>query len=333
MKQLHGGTSVSGKPAKTSAPDKPLVSIITVCLNSEKYLEQTIQSVLGQTYDNIEYIIIDGGSTDKTLDIIRKYEERIEYWVSEPDRGIYAAMNKGISFSRGEWVGIINSDDFYAKDTVRLVVEAARSDKEAQLFCGNIKILNSREFKDRRDCWERKGQIGNFLLKKLKICHPTCFVSRKIYAKFKFNTNFMFAADSDFVVRLYANNVKFGYINEPLAYARPGGIGSSLPARCESYQIKTFYKTFPPRLTRAALKKSLETGRPSLPFFVLFLVNTLQIFPILCSIMENTVKLIMANINPKLTRHNANKHRWKLNFGVFQLKYRLFRVFFYRYGK
>ena len=333
MKQLHGGTRISGKPAKTSAPDKPLVSIITVCLNSEKYLEQTIQSVINQTYDNIEYIIIDGGSTDKTLDIIRKYEKYIEYWVSEPDKGIYDAMNKGIAFARGEWVGIINSDDFYARDTVKLVVEAAGTDKEAQIFCGNIKILNSRESKDLRDCRELKGQTGD-LLKKLKIIHPTCFVSRKIYAKFKFNTNFMFAGDMDFVTRLYSDNVKFGYVDELLAYARPGGLGSSLPARREFYQIKTFYKTFPPRLTRAALKKSLETGRPSLPYLLLFLVNTLQIFPVLCNILGNTIKLILANINPKFTRKNSGEYRREINFGIFQLKYKLlFKVFFYRYGK
>ena len=314
-------------------PGKPLVSIITVCLNSEKYLEQTIQSVLGQTYDNIEYIIIDGGSTDKTLDVVRKYEEHIECWVSEPDKGIYDAMNKGISFARGEWVGIINSDDFYAKDTVKLVVEAAGTDKEAQLFLGNLKLLNSRESIDPCDCWGKKGQVGDFLLKKLKVYHPTCFVSRKVYAKFKFNTSFMFGADSDFIVRIYSNNVKFGYIDEPLAYARPDGAGSSLPARRESYQIKTFYKTFPRNLTRAALKKSLEKGRPPIPFFLLFPVNTLQIFPILCNIMDTTVRLILVSINPKSTRGNINKYRGEINFKVFQLKYRLFRVFFYRYGK
>jgi len=332
LKQLHGGTRVIGKSSKISAPDRPLVSIITVCLNSEKYLEQAIQSVLGQTYDNIEYIIIDGGSTDKTLDIIRKYEEYIEYWASEPDKGLYDAMNKGISFAGGEWIGIINSDDFYARDTVKLMVEAARADKEAQLFYSNMKVLNSRECVDLRDCRECKGQTGN-LLKEFKLNHPTCLVSREIYAKLKFNVNFRSAADWDFVIRLYLDNVKFGYINEPLAYARPGGISNSLPAQREVYRMKAFYETLSlPLTTRAAVKKSLEIGRPP-SFFLFFLTNTLQIFPVLYNILENTVKLILASINPKFTRQSAGKYRWKLNFLFFKLKYRLFKVFFYRYGK
>ena len=91
----------------------PLVTIITVVFNGEKYLQQTIQSVINQTYDNVEYVVIDGGSTDGTVDIIRKYEDKIDYWVSEPDQGIYDAMNKGIQLAGGEIVGLINSDDCY----------------------------------------------------------------------------------------------------------------------------------------------------------------------------------------------------------------------------
>ena len=92
---------------------EPKVSIITVCLNSEKTLEQAIQSVISQTYKNIEYIIVDGASTDGTLDIISKYENKITKWVSEKDQGLYYAMNKGIDMATGDIVGIINSDDWY----------------------------------------------------------------------------------------------------------------------------------------------------------------------------------------------------------------------------
>ena len=98
---------------KNSLENKPLVTIITVVFNGEAYLEETIQSVINQTYDNVEYIIIDGGSTDGTLDIIKKYENQIDYWISEKDHGIYDAFNKGISLAQGTLVGIQNADDYF----------------------------------------------------------------------------------------------------------------------------------------------------------------------------------------------------------------------------
>lgn len=100
------------------------VSIITVVYNGVKNIEQTIKSVLHQTYSNIEYIVIDGGSTDGSLDIIKKYSDSISYWVSEADKGIYDAMNKGISKATGDLIGIINSDDWYEPDAIMNMVTA-----------------------------------------------------------------------------------------------------------------------------------------------------------------------------------------------------------------
>lgn len=116
-RQGEGGLRTKGY-FKKSYKDKPLVSIITVVLNGEKYLEETILSVLNQTYDNVEYIIIDGGSTDGTLDIIKKYEHAIDYWVSERDRGIYDTMNKGITVASGEWIELLNAGDFYESGAI-----------------------------------------------------------------------------------------------------------------------------------------------------------------------------------------------------------------------
>ena len=127
LRRLHGGIRMGGKPSKTSQPDKLLVSVVTVCLNSEKYLEQTIQSVINQTYDNIEYIIIDGGSTDKTLDIIRKYENRITRWISEPDKGMYDALNKGFADSTGEIMAWLNSDDMLTPWALSTAVDIFQS--------------------------------------------------------------------------------------------------------------------------------------------------------------------------------------------------------------
>ena len=114
----EGGLRIKGY-FKKSFEDNPLISIITVVYNGEKYLEETIQSVINQTYDNVEYIIIDGGSTDGTIEIIKKYEENINYWVSEKDSGIYDAMNKGIKIANGKWINFMNAGDiFYDNDVL-----------------------------------------------------------------------------------------------------------------------------------------------------------------------------------------------------------------------
>ena len=98
---------------------RPLVSVVTVVFNGEKYLEETIQSVINQTYDNVEYTLIDGGSTDGTVDIIRKYEDKIAYWISEPDNGIFDAMNKGADKATGEYIYYLNAGDvFYSRNTL-----------------------------------------------------------------------------------------------------------------------------------------------------------------------------------------------------------------------
>ena len=115
----YGGIRVNSQ-YKQDIKNKSLVSIITVCLNSEKTIENTIKSVLNQNYNNIEYIVIDGGSNDKTLEIIQNYDDKIDFWISEKDTGIYNAMNKGILLSSGSIIGILNSDDIYNRNAVYL---------------------------------------------------------------------------------------------------------------------------------------------------------------------------------------------------------------------
>ena len=115
----------------------PVISIITITYNGEKHIEQTIQSVLGQTYPNIQYIIIDGGSTDQTLSIIKKYEQKLYYWVSEKDKGISDAFNKGIAKATGEIVGIINADDWYEPAALEQV--AARMG-DADVCFGDLQL-------------------------------------------------------------------------------------------------------------------------------------------------------------------------------------------------
>ena len=116
-RQGEGGLRTQGY-FKTSLEGKPLITVVTVVFNGEQFLEETILSVMNQTYENIEYIIIDGGSTDGTLNIIKKYENSIDYWVSEYDRGIYDAMNKGIALSQGDFIGFLNADDLYNLEVI-----------------------------------------------------------------------------------------------------------------------------------------------------------------------------------------------------------------------
>ena len=123
---------------KSSHPGKPLISIITVCYNSERTIEDTIKSVLHQTYDNIEYIIIDGSSKDDTLKIIEKYENSIDLWVSENDSGIYNAINKGIKMSSGDIIGILNSDDKYTHDALSLAKKYFENFERVDFVFGSV---------------------------------------------------------------------------------------------------------------------------------------------------------------------------------------------------
>jgi glycosyltransferase involved in cell wall biosynthesis len=124
----HGATSRTGglrtKGLVKSKTDKPLITVVTVVFNSESAIEETILSVIGQTYDNIEYIVVDGGSADRTIEVIKQYEHAIDFWISEPDRGIYDAMNKGIELSSGDWLSFMNAQDqFLTEGSVETLVE------------------------------------------------------------------------------------------------------------------------------------------------------------------------------------------------------------------
>lgn len=164
----EGGLRTKGY-FKKSYEDKPLISVITVVLNGEKYLEETILSVLSQTYDNVEYIIIDGGSTDGTLDIIKKYEHAIDYWVSEKDKGIYDAMNKGINVASGEWLNFMNAGDRFAENNILKLIYFEYFQNNSHVdFIYSDTILDGKNF---CEC-----SITNY-----KIIHQSVIYKRKIH--------------------------------------------------------------------------------------------------------------------------------------------------------
>ncbi|WP_282074669.1 glycosyltransferase family 2 protein [Maribacter aquivivus] len=191
-----------------------LVSIITVVYNGEKYLKQTIDSVLNQSYENIEYIIVDGASTDGTLNIIEEYNDRIDTLISEPDNGLYDAMNKGIKLAKGELIGMINSDDWYELDAVKLIVDNYRNNPSKKIFHG-----------DRNDVLENgTNRIKKFHPSRSKFIyygmtynHPSMFVHKSIYLKQLYNIHLKALSDYEFVLKnLIQDPANFSYL--PIAY-------------------------------------------------------------------------------------------------------------------
>lgn len=210
------------------------VSIITPCLNSEQTIRQTIESVLGQTYENIEYILMDGGSTDRTVDIIKEYQQisggRLQY-ISKKDQGIYDAMNKGILWASGNVIGIINSDDWYEPDTIDQVVRCF-SETGADLVYGEIWVI------------DENGNREYHTLRSLLPPHPSTFVKRETYQKYgMFDTHYRIAADLDMLLRFMVEGVHFAHIDRILANFRKTGISNRQILTCaeESYVIKTKY--------------------------------------------------------------------------------------------
>jgi glycosyltransferase involved in cell wall biosynthesis len=199
------------------------ISIITPSFNSEKTIEKTILSVIHQSHQfPLEYIIIDGASTDGTCEIIKKYVDYINIFISEPDNGAYDAMNKGINFASGDIIGIINSDDWYNNGVIQIV--------EQEFINPNIDILYSPI-----DNYYQNEYIATFVpgdLEKLPIRftlnHPSCFIKKSAYNLVGlYNTKYKIAADYDLILRLYLSNLKFHFINTPLAAYSLNGMSSS----------------------------------------------------------------------------------------------------------
>ncbi len=198
------------------------VSIITVCFNSREYIRQTIESVLNQSYKNIEYIIIDGGSTDGTVAIVKEYEKLFNgrlKWVSEKDNGIYDAMNKGIALATGDIIGVLNSDDWYENSAIEEVVKYAVDD---QIIYGNSMLISDTE---KILSVPHKNCLNYTLTKGMPFCHQAAFIPKSLYDQIgKYDTEFNIVADYDFIYRCIENNIKFIYIDSILVNFRLGGI-------------------------------------------------------------------------------------------------------------
>ncbi|MFB0926181.1 MAG: glycosyltransferase family 2 protein [Vicingaceae bacterium] len=203
------------------------ISIITVCFNSVATIEKTIKSVLSQTYENIEYIIVDGSSKDGTLEIIKKYENKITKWNTEPDKGLYDAMNKGIHLSLGDLVGILNSDDIFTDVFVLENIAKFHQENDIDISVGNITQFN------KVGKPVRKYSSKNWTPENLKIGfmppHPSIFFKRKLFEKYgNYHLDFISGADYELIVRFFIKHqISWKYSDITTTAMLTGGISSS----------------------------------------------------------------------------------------------------------
>ena len=217
------------------------ISVITVSYNAAATIEQAISSVVNQTYANIEYIIIDGGSTDGTVDIIRKYEDRIAYWVSEPDRGIYDAMNKGIDAATGDYVYFLGADDALLDAmTINLVVEFIRKDMY-ELYCFSVYMVNALN-KEKIIIPERKSPKSKY---PGMPSHQGMFAKTSIIKEKKFDLKYKIVADYKFFLECYrANDIHINYSAFPVAYFSVEGLSGSNEKNMADETRRLFYEIY-----------------------------------------------------------------------------------------
>ncbi|MBW3697556.1 glycosyltransferase [Vibrio sp. T187] len=202
------------------------VSIITVCYNAEETIRDTLESVISQSYSNIEYLVIDGGSSDGTMDIVNEYRHAIGVVVSEKDNGLYDAMNKGMSLATGELIGVLNSDDvFYSTSTIEEIALLAQG---ADGVYADIGFYNEALSKKTRH-YSSKGFHKAKFSRGFMPAHPSCYLKRDIISKVgNYSLEYKIAADFDYLVRVFSlPRVSFIYLEKEVVKMREGGVSTS----------------------------------------------------------------------------------------------------------
>lgn len=200
---------------KTNKHNLPLVTIITVVLNRQNNIERCLLSVLNQSYENIEYIIIDGGSTDGTVEVIEKYSKYIDYCISEHDTGIYNAINKGISLATGNYILVLNSDDWYTRTAARDLVDVAEK-TTADITHANVYTVSE----EGKVTGVLKGWLHKGLYTRgMPVRHETMLIKNSVYNKFGYySEEYLILSDFVYLVNLYNGNCTFSHINKSLLY-------------------------------------------------------------------------------------------------------------------
>lgn len=210
------------------------ISIITVVCNAENTLERAVKSVISQQNVDLEYIVIDGGSSDHTLDIIRRYEEKISFWVSEPDNGIYDAMNKGVRFSSGDIVAFLNSDDWYEPNAIQDVVNTFEN-KNIDVLCADARIVDGNFSRVRK-----ADMDGRTLIRQLPTSHQAVFSTRKWFEKVGgFNLKYLISADYEWMTRSVRKGCRMETLHKVVVNFSMGGIST----RCGTTVYKEIRET------------------------------------------------------------------------------------------
>ena len=203
--------------------NRPKISIVTVCYNSKSHLEEAIKSVIGQSYPNKEYIVIDGGSTDGTLDIINKYRDKIDYFVSEKDNGISDAFNKGIKVATGDIIGICNADDQLASNCIQILAD--NYEEDVDIYRMNEVVKN---FETGEEFLTKPTLVYGHRLMNHYTCHMGCFVAKTAYERFgMYDVELRIQMDTDLLCRFSFNGAKYKYIDANCGYFRRGGVSTS----------------------------------------------------------------------------------------------------------
>ncbi len=201
------------------------ISLITVTYNAEKYLASCIESVLMQSYKNIEHIIIDGNSTDSTISVVKKYESKISKWISEPDKGMYDALNKGMKLATGDVIGILNSDDMLvSSDTIQSIVNAFNENNVDSVY-GDLQYVDQEDKNRVFRVWKGKQYNRNLFKMGWMPGHPTFYIKRSLIQEHGgYENHYYTAADYEFMARyLFKYNISSFYLPKLIVKMRTGG--------------------------------------------------------------------------------------------------------------
>lgn len=248
------------------------ISIITACYNSEKTIEETVRSVVKQTHPDIEYIIVDGASKDKTLEVIDQYKHAVTTLISEPDSGVYNAMNKGINAATGDLLFFLNADDVFINEKVVKIFAQAAQKSTAGLILGDILLLNRYTGEM---YYERQDIVDKIKLINSTVFHPATFFRREVFEKYGlYNENNKVVSDYEWYVNYFLNGGDYSYIDMPVSIFSLGGLSSDEKhnkihtaerkaikqkyfSKQELKNFEIFSKFFPRRINKPQFRKTL----------------------------------------------------------------------------